>query len=115
MKNSRETKTIELTKTIAAAKEALAIVAASEYPSSPVAVEAVTKVLRDAEAELADIDSVATEAELIAEARRRRADERNAKYAPEGETACPFCEGGYQPWNSHIRGGICFRCNGRGY
>ena len=114
MKNSRETKTTELTETIASAKECLAIFAANP-DASPVAVEAVTEVLRNAEAELAGIDSVPTEAELKAEASRRRTEERNAKYAPEGETACPVCEGGYQPWNSHIRGGICFRCNGRGY
>lgn len=31
-----------------------------------------------------------------------------------GDGSCPFCRDGVQSWNSHIAGGVCFRCNGEG-
>jgi hypothetical protein len=31
-----------------------------------------------------------------------------------GDGSCPFCDDGVQSWNSHIAGGVCFRCNGKG-
>ena len=31
-----------------------------------------------------------------------------------GDGSCPFCDNGVQSWNSHIDGGVCYRCNGKG-
>lgn len=108
----------ELADTITQAIEVLAILDGNGCGPGTVPYDACLKVLTEASEALKS--GPLTDAELQTQAKAnkssRRQEARQAAYGgPNGEEPCSFCEGGHQAWNSHVAGGICFRCNGQGY
>jgi len=123
MKNTKEAYSLknlsreELQATITQGEEALVIFADNGTDPEGIAWTSVAAIIEEAKALLPDSLPARQKAKADKKAAEdvRKARRQEAYGGPNGEEPCPFCNGGIQAWNSHVRGGICFRCNGKGY